>query len=165
MKISNRRKQRGATLASWLIVAGLAVLIASAVVKVVPYYVEFSNVKGLMKDIAAEPSMKKANMRMVNSKIEKHLNINSLYALEYAYYNSKPGVAPEMKTKKPFTLKRLKGANKRILTVEYDVPQPWIGNLSFLINFKHAVVLGFPDEKVEIKRDLKKRKVQKIRLN
>ena len=164
MKINKRKSQRGATLISWLLAAGLVVLIASAIVKVAPYYVEFNGVKSLMKDIAGEPGMKKANMRMINSKIAKYLNINGLYALERAYENSRPGTRPDKKTKNPFTLTRLKKANKRILTVEYDVPQPWIGNLSFLINFKHAVVLGYPDEKVDIKHDLKQRKTAKLNL-
>jgi len=164
MKI-NRKSQRGATLISWLLAAGLAILIASAVVKIAPYYVEFNNVKGLMKNIASEPGIKKANMRVINSKIAKYLNVNGLYALEQAYYNSRPGTRPDKKTKNPFTLKRLKKANKKILTVEYDVPQPWIGNLSFLINFRHAVVLGYPDEKVELKEKVAKRRTEKLNLN
>ncbi len=165
MKINKRKSQCGATLISWLMAAGLAVLIASAIVKIAPYYVEFNNVKGFMKDIASDPSMKKANMRMVNKKIEKYLNVNGLYALEHAYYNSKPGTKPELKTKNPFTLMRLRKANKRVLVVDYDVPQPWIGNLSFLINFRHAVVLGYPDEKYELSKKVEKRRTPKLNLN
>ncbi len=165
MKINQKKYQNGATLISWLLAAGLAVLIASAIVKVAPYYVEFSSVKGMMKNIASEPNIKKANMRIINSKIEKYLNVNNLRALEQAYYNSRPGTRPDKKTKNPFTLKRLRKSNKRILTVEYDVPQPWIGNLSFLINFKHAVVLGYPNEKVDVKHNMKKRDTGKLNLN
>ena len=163
MNKNNRKYQSGATLVSWLLGIGLGVLIASAIVKVVPYYVEFHNVKGLMKSIASEPGIKKANMRIINSKISKYLNVNSLLALEEALYNSK--MKPEMRIKNPFTLTRLKKANKRILTVEYDVPKPWIGNLSFLINFKHAVVLGYPDENVAIKKTEEKRRTKKLSLN
>ena len=148
MKI-NKSKQRGATLISWLVVAGLGIVAASGVIKVAPYYMEFQNVKKLMTSIASEPGIKKANMRLVNTKIEKQLNVNGLHALESAYYASRHKGS---KTKKPFTIKRLKkGNNKRMLKVEYDVPQPWIGNLSFLINFRHAVILGSPDEVVKLK--------------
>ena len=161
----NRKSQRGATFISWLMAAGLVVLVASAVIKVAPYYVEFNTVQGLMKSIASEPGMKKANMRMINSKIEKFLNVNSLYALEHAYYNSKPGTRPSEKTKNPFTLTRLKKSGKRILTVKYDVPEPWIRNLWFLIKFKHAVVLGYPDEKVELKDEPRQRRAPKVNLN
>lgn len=164
MKI-NHKKQQGATLITWLIAAGFAVMIASAVVKIVPYYVEFNSVKGLMANIAGEPGMKKANMRQLNAKIEKYLNVNALYAIEQQYYNSKPGSRVKNKPKNPFSLSRDKKRGKRILTVHYKVPQPWIGNLSFLIDFKHAVVLGYPDEKVEFKHDIKGRDVPKINLN
>lgn len=152
MKI-NKKKQVGATLISWLIVASLGVMAASAVVKVAPYYVEFNNVKGMMRVIASTQGIKKANMRQINQKIEKHLTVNSLYALENAYYNSRPNTPKKSKTKNPFTLKKDKKSSRRILTVAYDVPQSWIGNLFFLIKFKHAVVLGEPDVVIESKID------------
>jgi len=165
MKI-NKRKQHGATLVSWLIVAGLGIMIASAVVKVAPYYVEFNNVKGMMKVIAGSPGAKSANMRQINSKIEKHLNVNQLYALEDAYYNSKPGTPAKNKTKNPFTLKKLKkGKNKRVLTVQYDVPQSWIGNLFFLVKFQHSVLLGEPDVVIETKIDKSSGERKKKSLN
>jgi len=164
MKI-NKRKQAGATLVSWLIVAGLGIMAASAVVKVAPYYVEFSNVKGMMKVIAGSPGAKKANLRQINTKIEKHLTVNQLYALENAYYNSRPGANPKTKTKNPFTLKKARKGSRRILTVEYDVPQSWIGNLFFLIKFKHAVVLGEPDAVIETKIDKASGERKKRKLN
>ena len=152
MKI-NKRKQRGATLTSWLIIASIAVIAASAVVKVVPYYIEFNSVKGMMKNIASTSGVKKANMRQINAKIEKHLTVNSLYALEQAYLNSKPGTPAKNKTKNPFTIVKEKKSRRRILMVAYDVPQSWIGNLFFLIKFKHAVVLGEPDVAIKTKID------------
>ncbi len=76
MKI-NKNKQRGATMLSWLMAAGVAVLLASAVVKVAPYYVEFNSVKGLMKSIASEPGIKNADKRQIYRKVENYLNLNS----------------------------------------------------------------------------------------
>ena len=148
----NKNKQRGATLITWLVVAGFGILIASAVVKVAPYYVEFSSVQSMMKNIAASPKAKKGNRRQINKLIEGYLNVNNLYALEQAYILSK-SKSRETKIKNPFTITKLKkGNNRRALTVNYDVPQPWIGNLNFLIKFNHSVVLGEPDTKIEIKR-------------
>ncbi len=163
MKINNR-KQRGATMVSWLVVAGLGIVAASAVVKVAPYYMEFHNVKKMMTSIASETGIKTANMRQINTKIEKQLNVNGLRALEETYYASRH---PGSKVKKPFVIKRLKkGNNKRMLKVTYDVPQPWIGNLSFLINFKHAVILGNPDEVVVLEDDKQAgRSRPKLKLN
>lgn len=143
--IINRKKQAGATMVAWMIGAGLAVLIGSAVVKVAPYYVEFNSVKGMMKSIASEPGMKKADKRLVNRKIENYLNLNNLRGLEDSYYGSKKKGSGK---KNPFKLTKLKkGNNRQKLSVEYPVVTNWISNLSFLINFKHSVVLGEPDNK------------------
>ena len=164
MKIS-KRKQRGATFISWLIVAGLGILIASAVVKVVPFYIEFNTVKGFMKNIASEPGIKRASPTQIRIKIEKHLQVNNLRGLEASFYSSGTYDQTKGKTKKkPFKIVRMKKQKLRKLTVEYAVPQPWIANLSFLIDFRHAVVLGEPD--MEVAAPAKKQiKRQKIRLN
>lgn len=134
------KKQGGATFISWMIVAGFGLLIASAVIKVAPYYVQDYNVQKFMRNIASEPNAKKMNKRQVFSKVEKHLNINNLYGLEEAYYGSRD---KSKKIKNPFTLKKLKkGKNRQQLSVHYQVPVKWIGNLSFLIDFKHSVIMG-----------------------
>ena len=165
MKI-NKRKQRGATLVSWLIVASMGIIAASAVVKVAPYYVEFNSVKGLMKNIAGTQGIKKANMRQINSKIEKQLTVNSLYALESAYYGSRSKSSTnKSKPKNPFTLSKEKKSSRRILTVAYDVPQSWIGNLFFLMKFKHAVVLGEPDVEVKTAIDKSEGERKRAKLN
>jgi Tfp pilus assembly major pilin PilA len=142
MKI-NRKKQRGATLVTWMIVAGFGILAASAVVKVAPYYVEFNSVKGLMKNIASEPGIKNADKRIIYRKVEKYLDLNNLRSLETSYYGSR---GKDSKVKNPFHVTKLKkGNNRKKLSVEYPVKTKWIGNLSFLIDFKHSVVLGEPD--------------------
>lgn len=139
----NRKKQVGATMVAWMIGAGLGILIASAVIKVAPYYVEFNSVKGIMKNIASEPGIKNADKRQINSKIEKHLNLNNLRSLEDSFYGSRDKSSGK---KNPFKITKLKKGNKRKkLTVEYPVKTNWVSNLSFLIDFKHSVVLGEPD--------------------
>lgn len=141
----NIKKQLGASMVSWMIVAGLGILAASAVVKVAPYYVEFNSVKGLMKKIASEPGIKNADKRQINRKIENYLNLNNLRSLEDSYYGSRDKKSGK---KNPFKITKLKKGNKRKkLSVEYPVVSNWIGNLSFLINFEHSVVLGEPDNK------------------
>lgn len=141
----NRKKQVGATLVAWMIGSGLAILAASAVVKVAPYYVEFNSVKGLMKSIASEPGIKNADKRQINRKIEDYLNLNNLRGLEESYYGSRN---KDSGKKNPFKVTKLKKGNKRKkLSVEYPIKTNWIGNLSFLIDFEHSVVLGEPDNK------------------
>ncbi len=139
----NRKKQVGATMVAWMIGAGFGILIASAVVKVAPFYVEFNSVKGLMEKIASEPGIKNADKRQINQKIERYLNLNNLRSLEDSYYGSSDKKSGK---KNPFKVTKLKKGNKRKkLSVEYPVVTNWFANLSFLIDFKHSVVLGEPD--------------------
>lgn len=136
----NRQKQRGATLISWMIVAGFGIMVASAVIKVSPYYVEHYNVQKFMDNIASEPNANKMNKRQIFSKVEKHLTVNSLYGLEQAFYDSKKH---NSRINNPFTFKKMKkGKNRHKLSVKYQVPVKWIGNLSFLVDFKHSVIMG-----------------------
>jgi len=139
----NRKKQVGATMVAWMLGAGFGILAASAVVKVAPYYMEFNGVKGLMKDIASEPGIKNADKRQINSKIAKYLNLNNLRSLEDSFYGSRDKKSGK---KNPFKVTKLKkGSKRQKLSVQYPVVTNWVGNLSFLINFKHSVVLGEPD--------------------
>lgn len=150
---------------SWLIAAGIGILMVSAVIKVAPFYIEFNNVKGLMTEIASEPGIKRASLGRIQTKIERYLLVNNLRGLEDTYYstgkydNSKKG----KKKKSPFRLLRMKkGKSNRMLVVEYTIPEPWIGNLSFLMDFRHAVVLGEPDMEVEppAKKEIKRPKIK-----
>jgi len=139
----NRKKQVGATMVAWMIGAGFGILAASAVVKVAPYYLEFNSVKSMMKNIASEPGIKNADKRQINRKIENYLNLNNLRGLEESFYGSRNKKSGK---KNPFKVTRLKQGNKRQkLTVNYPITTKWVGNLSFLMDFKHSVVLGEPD--------------------
>ena len=145
MPMINLKKQGGATFITWMIVAGFAILIASAVIKVAPYYIQDYNVQKFMNNIASEPNAKKMSKRQIFRKVEKHLDINNLYGLENAYYASR---GKGNKKSNPFSLKKLKrGNNRQQLSVHYQVPVKWIGNLSFLIDFKHSVVMGEVNKK------------------
>lgn len=138
----NRKSQVGASMITWMAGIGLFVLMTSGVVKVVPLYIEFNSVKVLMKTIASEPDIKNADKRQIKRKIAKHLDINNLSRLEKSI--SESGGKKSGK-KGPFKIAKLKKGNKRKLSVEYSATASWISNLSFLVNFKHSVILGEPD--------------------
>ena len=127
-----RKKQQGLTLISWMIVAAIGILIMSAGLKIGPSYIEFNSVRSMMNSIAAEPGIKTKSSKYVYSQINKYMDINGLYNL--AKISAK---------KKPFKLSLMKkGNNRKRLRVNYEVKIPWLGNISYLLNFKYAVVLG-----------------------
>ena len=135
----NQQKQQGATLISWMIMISVAILIVSGALKVGPNYVEYNSVKSFMDGIAAEPGIERQNKREILSRVERYLNINGMESLSQVYYEGKTGKGG---AKNPFSVVKLRKSNKRELMVEYEVKKPWLGNLSFLMNYKYSVELG-----------------------
>lgn len=128
----NQKKQKGATFITWMIAAAVGVLILSAGLKIGPSYLEYNSVRSMMRAIAAEPGIKTKNKRYIYSQVLKYININGMYSLEKA-----------MLKDKIFKVSLLrKGNNKKQLSVHYEVKKHWLGNLSYLMDFEYAVVLG-----------------------
>lgn len=151
--IANRRKQKGAGIVTWMIFAGFALFVTSTVVKIAPYYVEFNNIKTLMTGVAGETGIHNVGKKEINIKIGKYLNINGISSLEKA--NKARSRSLSKKTSGPFkvkTIKKGKFKGKRILSVDYSVPQPWVGNVTFMLSFNHAVILGEPETAVKLKQ-------------
>jgi hypothetical protein len=131
MKI-NKNKQKGATFITWMIVAAIGILIFSAALKIAPSYIEYNSVRSMMDSIAAEPGIKDKSKRYVYGQVYKYININGMYSLEEA-----------MSKQKVFKVSVLrKGNNRKRLTAHYEVRKHWLGNLSYLIDFKYSVILG-----------------------
>jgi len=133
------KKQRGATLISWMIGIAVGILLVSGGLKIGPHYLEFNSVKSFMNGIASEPGIQTKNKREIMSRVEKYLNVNSMEGLSKAYYggrSGKPGV------EQPFKIVKLKKNNKRQLAVNYKVEAPWLGNLAFLMDYEYQVELG-----------------------
>jgi hypothetical protein len=85
-----------------------------------------------MDNIAAEPGIKDKSARYIYSQVNKYIDINGMYTLEEA-----------MRKQKIFKVSVLKkGHNRKRLTAHYEVRKHWLGNLSYLIDFKYSVVLG-----------------------
>ncbi|HFC92414.1 MAG TPA: DUF4845 domain-containing protein [Leucothrix mucor] len=128
---TNKNKQKGATFITWMIVAAIGILIFSAGLKVGPSYLEYNAVRSMMDSIAAEPGIKGKNKRYVYAQLNKYININSMYSVEEA-----------MAKQKVFKVSPLRKGNGKRLTAHYEVRRHWLGNLSYLIDFKYSVILG-----------------------
>lgn len=125
------KAQQGATLITWLIMVSIGIVIVSAGLKVGPYYLEYNSVRSLMNSIASEPGIERASKREIMAKVDRYLNVNSMDSLS--------GTAG---AENPFTIVKLKKTNQRELAVQYEVRKSWMGNLSFLMDYKYQVPLG-----------------------
>jgi hypothetical protein len=122
----NKNKQKGATFITWMMVAAIGILIFSAALKVGPSYLEYNSVRSMMNSIAAEPGIKGKSKRYVYGQVNKYININSMYSVEKA-----------MAKQKVFKVSPLRKGNGKRLTAHYEVRKHWLGNLSYVLDFKY----------------------------
>lgn len=126
-----KKRQRGATFITWLMGAAVAIFLAILAMKLVPVYIEHETVKSMIDSIAADSNMTTANKRVIRTKIDKVLNINSM---------------DDQLDAKDFTIEKVKGTNnRRELKVAYEVRKPWMANLDFVVKFEYGKELGSID--------------------
>lgn len=116
-KNNNFKKQSGATLLGMLIVGAMIVFVALIVMKMVPAYTEFMSVKKVLMAMKQEPLSSMSNKEIKDS-FDRRANI--------AY----------VETVKGSDLNIEKGADgETVVTVDYQVVKPIMGNVSVLIDF------------------------------
>ena len=122
------KQQCGASFTSWLLIIMVGMFLGVLGLKAIPLYIEYYEVRSLIDSIATDSSMQKANKRMINVKLGKYLDMNSL---------------GDHLSPKDFEVKRIKGTDKeRNLSVEYEVRTPWFGNLDFVAKFDYKKRMG-----------------------
>jgi hypothetical protein len=112
--------QRGASLSGTIFGLVIFAFLASAAIKVVPAYLEFSTVKSIMDGSAAAT---RKSSREVLSDIGRKLEINNIDVI----------------SPKDFQLKRGKGGE--VLAVAYEVREHLFGNVDVVTSFRHQVML------------------------
>lgn len=116
-KNNNFKKQSGATLLGMLIVGAMIVFVALIVMKMTPAYTEFMSVKKVLMAMKQEPLSSMSNKEIKDS-FDRRANI--------AY----------VETVKGSDLNIEKGADgETVVTVDYQVVKPIMGNVSVLIDF------------------------------
>ncbi|MDO9150208.1 MAG: DUF4845 domain-containing protein [Methylotenera sp.] len=110
------KSQQGATLLGMLIVGVFVVFIALIVMKVTPAYIEFMSVKKVLK------AMNQESLSTMTSKEIKD-SFNKRASTSYVEVVRGSDLVIE------------KGASGTVVTVNYEVVKPIIGNVSVLIDF------------------------------
>lgn len=116
---SPRSDQRGLTMISWLIVIVFLLFQAVIAMNVIPVYMTDSSVKKIMEDLPNDAAARDANTKQLVALVAKRLNINSVYSIELEHIKVK------------------KGRGENIVTIEYEPRGKLIGNLEYIVSFKH----------------------------
>lgn len=127
--IINKNKQTGATFISWLMGISILVFVGMTGLKLVPVYIEYQTVQGLVDELAVHPDTKNTNKRMFRRALDNRLNVNML---------------DDHLSAKNFDIVKVKGDKKRReIRVKYDVQKPWFANLDFIAKFEYSKEIGY----------------------
>jgi hypothetical protein len=111
--------QRGLTMISWLIVIVFLLFQGVIAMNVIPVYLTDSSVKKVMEGLPNDAAAQEAGTAQLKGLVAKRLSINSIYSI------------------KPEHIKVKKGRAENIVTIEYEPRGKLIGNLEYIVSFKH----------------------------
>ncbi len=120
-KIMNKpiTNQRGLTLISWVVVIVFLLFQGVIAMNVLPVYMTDASVKKIMENLPNDPNARKAPLSKLKPLVAKRLSMNSIYTI------------------KPEYIKVKKGRGENIVTIEYEPRGKLIGNLEYIVSFKH----------------------------
>jgi len=116
---STRSSQRGLTMISWIIVIVFLLFQGVIAMNVIPVYMTDSSVKSIMKGLPNDATARNAGTKELKAVVAKKLSMNSVYTI------------------KPEHIKVKKGRGENIVTIEYEPRGKLIGNLEYIVSFKH----------------------------
>jgi len=113
------KKQKGVTLISWLMLIAIVLFNGIIALNIVPVYINDHSVKTLMKNMETDSSVRGKTPKALKGVITKRLRMNNVYSI----------------TKEFITIKR--GKNDYVITIEYEPRGKLMGNLDYIVSFKH----------------------------
>jgi hypothetical protein len=110
-------KQRGITFSGFIIGAVILVVVAITGLKVVPAYIQASEIKTIFQNIANDPEMQKASVHDIKASFDRQATIDAITAIkaddiDISSDNGRP-----------------------VLSASYAVKVPLAGNVSLYIEF------------------------------
>jgi len=112
-------KQRGLTMISWVVVIVFLLFQAVIAMNVIPVYITDATVKKIMAELPDDIIARDTSTKGLKGLVVKRLSINSVYSIK----------AEHIKVKK--------GRGENIVTIEYEPRGKLIGNLEYIVRFKH----------------------------
>jgi hypothetical protein len=120
-KIRNKpiTNQRGLTLLSWVVVIVFLLFQGVIAMNVLPVYMTDRSVKSIMDNLPSDPRAQETPITGLRALIAKRLSMNSIYTVKSDYIKVK------------------KSRGEHIVTIEYEPRGKLIGNLEYIVSFKH----------------------------
>jgi len=108
---------------SWIVVIVFLLFQGVIAMNVLPVYITDSNVKEIMAALPDDIKAREASTQQLKNLVIKRLNINSVYSIKSEHVKVK------------------KGRDENIVTIEYEPRGKLVGNLEFIVSFKHEATV------------------------
>ena len=112
-------KQKGLTMISWIVVIVFLLFQGVIAMNVIPVYITDSSVKKIMDALPNDVKAIETPTKGLKTLVSKRLSINSVYSVKQDHIKVK------------------KGRGENIVTIEYEPRGKLIGNLEYIVSFKH----------------------------
>lgn len=117
--INSLKKQQGMTMLSWMVVGVFVMFQVVIAMNVIPVYLTDSSVKSIMENLPNDNIAQGTSTKDLKGMVAKRLSLNSVYTVKSEHIKVK------------------KGRNENIVTIEYEPRGKLIGNLEYIVSFKH----------------------------
>lgn len=132
-------RQKGLSFTTWIFIIAVALFFTLLGMKMIPSYLEFYSIKGILESIQNEPKWKTAPPKEIRKVFNKRIDINSVYDL----YESTPECSPYKQNTatgtKPQILSIHRGKGKTTIEVCYTRRKDLVGNVSVNMAFYKKV--------------------------
>ena len=115
------KMQRGMTTIGMILTAGVAGLIVFAVLRLIPVYLEFMSVGGVLTSVHAEYNDTNASVQEIKTAISKGVDMNRIEAV------------------KATDFKVSRAGKGYLVSITYSHKVPYIANVSFVVDFEKSV--------------------------
>ena len=113
------KKQHGLTMISIIVIIVFLLFQGVIAMNVLPVYLTDSSVKSVINNLPNDVKAKELSARELKVLVAKRLSMNNVYTVK----------ADHIKVKK--------GRGENIVTIEYEPRGKLIGNLEYIVDFKH----------------------------
>lgn len=116
-------KQKGLTFISWLIILGIVLFNGIIALNIVPVYINDHSVKTLMRNLEMDSTVRGKTAKDLKQTITKRLRINNVYSVSKEHISVK------------------KAKTGYLIRIEYEPRGKLIGNLDYIVTFKHEATI------------------------
>lgn len=121
--MSTLKRQRGVSYLGGLILLVIAAFLVVIGLRVVPAYINYYELRGVMQTVASRPDAPNLDLPQFWSHISMGMSINNINGID----------------RKDFTLKQSNSGQGRVLRVRYQLVKPLIANIDLLFHFNYSV--------------------------